>query len=262
VLIVVGGPQYRVGSHRQFVLLARHLAEQGIPSMRFDYRGMGDSSGGIRDFEQVEGDIRSAVDRFFDAMPDLTEVVLWGLCDAATASVFYAASDRRVTGLVLLNPWVRTEEGQAKAYLKHYYLKRVIDPSFWKKAISGAIDVKAAIGSLAENVRRVARGRQADSRAGVGTTEPVQAHAGGALPDRMASALERFHGRVLLILSGNDLTAKEFMDAVSTSNRWRKLLSDSRVDRVDLKEANHTFSSRVWRDQVAEHTRAWVVARA
>ena len=29
VLIVVGGPQYRVGSHRQFALLANHLAGQG-----------------------------------------------------------------------------------------------------------------------------------------------------------------------------------------------------------------------------------------
>jgi alpha/beta superfamily hydrolase len=50
VLIVVGGPQYRVGSHRQFALLARHLAEHGVPVMRFDYRGMGDSVGDIRTF--------------------------------------------------------------------------------------------------------------------------------------------------------------------------------------------------------------------
>ena len=35
VLIVVGGPQYRVGSHRQFVLLARALARQGFTAMRF-----------------------------------------------------------------------------------------------------------------------------------------------------------------------------------------------------------------------------------
>ena len=41
VIIVVGGPQYRVGSHRQFVLLARSLAEQGILALRFDYTGMG-----------------------------------------------------------------------------------------------------------------------------------------------------------------------------------------------------------------------------
>ena len=31
VLIVVGGPQYRVGSHRQFVLMARDLAAAGYP---------------------------------------------------------------------------------------------------------------------------------------------------------------------------------------------------------------------------------------
>ena len=43
ILIVVGGPQYRTGSHRQFTLLARQFASDGIPTMRFDYRGMGES---------------------------------------------------------------------------------------------------------------------------------------------------------------------------------------------------------------------------
>jgi len=41
VMIVVGGPQYRVGSHRQFLLLSRRLAAQGYAVWRFDYRGMG-----------------------------------------------------------------------------------------------------------------------------------------------------------------------------------------------------------------------------
>ena len=36
VVIVVGGPQYRVGSHRHFVLLARRLATAGHPTLRFD----------------------------------------------------------------------------------------------------------------------------------------------------------------------------------------------------------------------------------
>jgi dipeptidyl aminopeptidase/acylaminoacyl peptidase len=31
VVVVVGGPQYRVGSHRQFVLLSRELAAAGYP---------------------------------------------------------------------------------------------------------------------------------------------------------------------------------------------------------------------------------------
>jgi alpha-beta hydrolase superfamily lysophospholipase len=50
VVVVVGGPQYRVGSHRQFVLLARDLAAAGIPTLRFDTRGMGDSGGDFPGF--------------------------------------------------------------------------------------------------------------------------------------------------------------------------------------------------------------------
>ena len=106
VLIVVGGPQYRVGSHRQFVLLARHLAEAGVSCMRFDYRGMGDAGGGQRDFENVGADIRAAIDVFTTRTPAVRRVVLWGLCDGASAACFYAPTDERGAGLVLLNPWV------------------------------------------------------------------------------------------------------------------------------------------------------------
>jgi uncharacterized protein len=41
IVIVVGGPQYRVGSHRQFVLMSRAFAAEGYPVLRFDYRGNG-----------------------------------------------------------------------------------------------------------------------------------------------------------------------------------------------------------------------------
>ena len=37
VIVVVGGPQYRVGSHRQFVQLSRALASAGHATLRFDY---------------------------------------------------------------------------------------------------------------------------------------------------------------------------------------------------------------------------------
>ncbi|MBL4589441.1 MAG: hydrolase 1, exosortase A system-associated, partial [Alphaproteobacteria bacterium] len=131
MVLVVGGPQYRVGSHRQFVVLARFLAEQGVSVLRFDYRGMGDSSGVMQDFEQAQPDIKAAVNIFFEHNASVKKVVLWGLCDAASAIGFYAAGDDRVKGLVLLNPWVRTEQGESKAYLKEYYLKRLVSRAFW-----------------------------------------------------------------------------------------------------------------------------------
>src|SRR5258708_3050929 len=98
VLIVVGGPQYRVGSHRQFALVARHLAESGVPALRFDYRGMGDSNGEVRTFERVEVDIRCAIDQFFASVPGLKDVVIWGLWDAASAALFYSHQDARARG--------------------------------------------------------------------------------------------------------------------------------------------------------------------
>jgi exosortase A-associated hydrolase 1 len=249
VLILVGGPQYRAGSHRQFTLLARHLADSGIASLRFDYRGMGDSTGEARTFERAETDIRCAIDRLLTSVPELKEVVIWGLCDAASAASIYAQHDPRVSGLVLLNPWVRTEQGIARAHLRHYYLARLFQSSLWRKVARGEFNVRqaaAAFGKFA--VDAVGSGRSV-------------AHLDRApLPDRMLHGLRRFQGGILLILSGNDLTAQEFKDLAASSADWRSFLEHRRVTRYDLHESNHTFARRDWRNQVARWTAAWVKA--
>jgi exosortase A-associated hydrolase 1 len=252
VLIVVGGPQYRVGSHRQFTLLARHLAKSGVPTLRFDYRGMGDSEGEVRTFERVGADIRCAIDRFFASVPGLQDVVIWGLCDAASAALFYAYQDARVSGLVLLNPWVRTGMGIARAHLQHYYIRRLFQASLWQKAARGEFNVRDAAAALGKFVL-AALGRSAPSD---NAKEPSVREV--PLPDRMEEGLRRFRGRVLLILSGDDLTAQEFKDLAKRSHGWRRLLGDRRVTRHDLPEANHTFARHDWRSQVERWTEAWV----
>ncbi len=253
VLIVVGGPQYRVGSHRQFVLLARDLARAGIPVLRFDGRGMGDAGGEPVDFEHNTADIAAALDAFFTYSPGLREAVIWGLCDAASAALLYAWRDPRVTGLVLLNPWVRTEAGQARAYLKHYYWKRLFSPELWGKIRRGEFEFAAAGRSLVSMVARVVGRSGAPRREDAASTL-----AGDSLPERMAEGLARFSGRVLLLLSGNDLTAAEFKDTVGASGRWRALLQQPRVARHELAEANHTFARREWRRQVMQWTLEWL----
>jgi len=91
---------------------------------------------------------------------------------------------------------------------------------------------------------------------GSGTGECIAACCAGVVS--MEDALRRFRGRVLLILSGDDLTAQEFKDVVARSRRWRQLLSGDRVTRCDLPGANHTFARRDWRNQVERWTEAWV----
>ncbi len=252
VLIVVGGPQYRVGSHRQFTLLARHLAERGNPALRFDYRGMGDSDGEVRTFEGVSADIRCAIDQFFASVPGLKDVVIWGLCDAASAALFYAQQDVRVSGLVLVNPWVRTEQGIARTHLRHYYVRRLFQASLWQKVARGQLRYREAAAALGNFVAdAMGRGRASGAVDKLPSGE-------APLPDRMEDGLRRFQGKVLLILSGNDLTAQEFKDVVARSRRWRRLLAGERITRHDLPEANHTFARRDWRNQVERWTEAWV----
>jgi len=249
ILIVTGGPQYRIGSHRQFLLLARAFAAAGVPAFRFDHRGSGDSEGDYLGFEGIGEDIAAAIDAFFAQVPGLERVVLWGLCDAASAILFYAGRDPRVAGLLLVNPWVHEEADEDRSMVKHYYGQRILDPVFWRKLLSGGVDLGAALRGLSGSVAgwlRSAASRRAPEEA-----------ASGPLPDRMAQGLARFEGPVGLILSGRDLTAREFLDAAGAPE-WRRLLAEPRISRHDLPAADHTFSRRVWREAVAEWTLSWL----
>ncbi|WP_088709714.1 hydrolase 1, exosortase A system-associated, partial [Noviherbaspirillum denitrificans] len=228
--------------------------------MRFDYRGMGDSDGEARTFETVQDDIRHAIDCFQAEVPAIKEVVLWGLCDAASASLFYAHGDDRVSGVVLLNPWVRTEEGMAKAYLRHYYLSRLADKELWKKILAGRFDFGSALRSLGGMLCKAAARKPEPAPSAPGSAPSAEVPALTPLPERMYDGLARFKGKVLLIISGNDLTAKEFLDLVAGSRKWQKALAAERIVRRDLPEANHTFARRDWRDQVTNWTMDWITS--
>lgn len=252
VLIVVGGPQYRVGSHRQFTLLARRLASEGIAVMRFDYRGMGDSEGATRSFDDIGDDIRAAIDEFLRRVEKVRSIVIWGLCDAASAAILYAPGDARVSSLVLLNPWVRTEAGAAKTYIRHYYVKRLFSAAMWGKILRGDFDYRGSISSFAGLLGKSLLRRNTATDAS-GRLARVD------LPARMCASLERFDRPTLFILSGNqDYVASEFRDVAGRSACWKKALARRAVTRMDLAEANHTFSSAEWRGRVESWTADWV----
>lgn len=243
VLVVTGGPQYRVGSHRQFTLLAAALAARGLPVLRFDLRGMGDSEGSARDYRAAGPDIAGALAQFFAAVPSLREVVLWGLCDGATAAACHAPRDARVQALVLLNPWVRSEAGLARATLRHYYLPRLLQPAFWRKLARGGVRLGASLASL----RQVAAASQ-----GAAAQEP------DAPAPAMLRALTQFQGKVLLILSGDDLGAREWSALLAADAHWRAVAARAQWTQAQVDGANHTFASAAWRADVEQLCARWL----
>ncbi len=244
VVLVVGGPQYRVGSHRQFILLARHLAGRGFPVLRFDCRGMGDSSGRFPGFEHLADDIAAACAALLGQLPGTRQIGLWGLCDGASAALMYGQpSGVPIAGLFLANPWVRSETTLAQTYIRHYYWQRLLSRDFWRKILAGHLDIRRVVHDLADNLR-------------AGANDPATQAPPGFVR-RMRDALAQFKGDVVILLSGNDFTAAEF-SGVAALPDWQALLQRPGISQHRIDTANHTFSKQAWRDEVADLTAQWL----
>lgn len=230
VLILVGGPQYRVGAHRQFLQWARAFARAGFPAMRFDYAGVGDSAGEFRGFEHTDADIASALAKLTDAQPQLKDVCLVGLCDGASAALMHGARLPGVSRLILINPWVWSEASESQTFVKHYYRGRITDPDFWKALFTGKVKLGAAVGDFC---RRLIGSKR--SAAG-------QAATADAYQSRMAQGLRDFPGQTLIVLADSDLVAKDFEDHAARDAIWRHVLQSDGVRIVHIEDADHTFS--------------------
>jgi pimeloyl-ACP methyl ester carboxylesterase len=109
------GIVHRVGPHRINVRLARNLARRGIPSIRFDLSGLGDSPHSLDSRsidEQATLDIRLAM-TVLGKETGLHQFSLFGFCSGGRHSFAVAPADERVVGLILYDtyayPTIRTK---------------------------------------------------------------------------------------------------------------------------------------------------------
>ena len=247
VLLVLGGAQSRAGSHRQCVTLARRLAAAGVACLRFDLPGLGDSPGLPAAFDETAPQLGCAIDTLFQRQPGMQRIVLWGLCDGASACLLYVqqVQDTRVAGLALLNPWLHEEGSLARTQVKHYYRQRVASMDFWRKLLRGGVGWQA-LKDLAFTLV------QTRKRAPEGTQMSFQY--------RMAQAWHAFPGEILLLLSERDITAQAFVEHASSSAVWRGWERHPGLKRENLPGADHTCSSSAATDQAEGAVVAWAVA--
>ena len=187
LLLVTGGSQSRIGSHRMYERLANSLANLGFPCFRFDRRGVGDSSGEDPGFRGSAADIAAAAAAFRSEVPTLERVMGLGLCDGATALALFGGQ-AGIDALLLVNPWLveTAADEQAPAAIRAHYRKRLLSLDSWKKLLSGRVDYR----KLLRGILRISA-----------------KHEGSPLARETAAELRAGGRRAWLILAEGDGTA-------------------------------------------------------
>lgn len=216
LLLVTGGSQTRIGSHRMYERLAKSLSEQGIPCFRFDRRGVGDSDGDDPGYRASGPDLAAATAAFRAEVPALTRLIGFGLCDGASALALFGDTVG-LDGLILVNPWLVEAEADAPpaAAVRAHYRQRLTSWTGWKKLLTGAVNVR----KLWAGMLRILR------------------PAPSTLAGEIAVALKRHGLPVQLILAQGDATAIA-ADAEIKSGRFDGIKIDTRSIETD----SHTFA--------------------
>ena len=249
VLIIVGGPQYRAGSHRQFTLLARSLGEAGVASFRFDFSGMGDSEGEKREFDETQEDVFAAAETFLETVPGVSRLVLWGLCDAASSAMIYAHLDSTVAGMILLNPWIHSGEYAPDVKLTHLYRPFLSRGNKLRHLVLGRKKIIPALREMGKDTLALVEKRSFYSSAKSSHQSFVQA---------MLEGLQQFQHSVMIVLSEEDLTASEFSSLITHDEDWKRVISNPSISLNTLPAADHTFSKSIWKEEVSRLTIQWI----
>jgi exosortase A-associated hydrolase 1 len=201
LLIVSGGNEIRSGAHRGMAVLAQRIADAGHPVFRFDRRGIGDSEGDNGGYTSSAPDIAAAITAFRRAAPQLTRIIAFGNCDAASALLLH--QPLALDGLILANPWTYENDDSEEtdepalppaAAIRARYLSRLTEPKSLLRLLKGEIDI-----------RKLARGLSVLSR----RTSPA---APDSLPARLNVALANLPCPATILLATGDRTAQAFVE--------------------------------------------------
>lgn len=215
LLMVTGGSQTRIGSHRMYERLAARLAGAGYPALRFDRRGVGDSEGEDPGWRGSGPDIEAAA-AALRAETGAARLIGLGLCDGATALALYGAG-AGLDGLILVNPWLTQAEADAPApaAIRVHYARRLLSREGWKKLVTGSISWRKLLSGL--------------KKSGDTSESPLAAE--------VAEALRAYTLRAEIVLARGDATAMAAERELKSRN-FKGLVSKAQIVPSD----SHSFA--------------------
>jgi len=169
-VLLCPGVKTRVGPHRLNRKLARAFLDRGIPVMRVDFRGLGDSEGDWPDdvleriYRQTElgecvGDARAALD-WLESRFGMRDFIVGGLCGAAMTALLLAREDARLAALFAVGLPARLNQigavpratrGELQSHWSRY-LSKLARPAAWLRLLSLKSDYRLMWRTVAERM--------------------------------------------------------------------------------------------------------------
>lgn len=242
-VILNSGVIHRVGSNRISVRLARAVAELGIPVLRFDQSGLGDSEprSDTDDLEEsVERDIDEAME-YLAVKMKIDRFVFAGLCSGAARSLQTAWRDPRVVGMFLMDPPIY---GTPRSLASHY-VRRAMSLRSWWNAISGRNHYgEAMLKSLSTRKKKASRW---PDRLPDWPSRRIMGEALETLTDR-GTKLSLIYTGAFETYNYTDQLKDAFPEACASENLCWSFMPD----------ASHTFSREENRKALLSSVKTWL----
>lgn len=251
VVFLHGWSGYRTGPHQMFVRAARRWEREGMASLRFDFRGRGDSEGVMEHatLSTMAEDTAAAV-AWLVEQTGVERVTLLGICSGSEVAFGAATAHPAIDSLALWSAPIFAAEASVEREIKKktFYLReygrKLFRATTWRKLFTGALQPKT--------IARVLLGKSGGN---------VEGGQPGQLPQgfrqKTLERFKQFRGNVLLIYGTNDPVTNEAL--AWYTERCRENGIESVVHLVE--GANHSYYSLAWEREVIDKTAEWMRER-
>lgn len=264
LVMLNSGAIRRVGPNRMWVEFCRHWAAKGIPTLRLDLEGIGDSDGDAARITRLYPSVMYTDARIGQAIAavDMLEqrglgnrFILGGVCSGAYWSFHAAGRDERVSAAFLINPRIVFWDGLIQSERDNR--RRVLRTSQWPRVLRGEVPLARAISLLGHALVMMPRqalagkrARQSRSAALDGaldrlrdTDKNVQVFFSGDEPlreeleiEKRLSHLEPWPNVRVHYMPGSSHTLRPFVAQVSATDMFNRAM-DEEIQRVSGSQA-------------------------